>query len=132
MRIYYVHPLMVGPIGRWPAHLSRCREMGFDHIATAPIFAPGSFGDIFLTGDHEAIHPALQTAGPADRVAGELCKMCRSFGLNLIIDIFVDRVAADGHLARREPQWFRAANLTQPVRIDPRAPLFAAGAVSAR
>ena len=131
MRIYYVHPLMVGPIGRWPAHLSRCRAMGFDHIATAPIFAPGSFGDIFLTGDHEAIHPALRATGPADRVVGELCEMCRSFGLDLIIDIVVDRVAADSHLASGAPQWFRPANLTQPAPIDPRAPPLPA-AVSAR
>jgi hypothetical protein len=56
-KIYYFHPLLAGPPGTWPAHLSRCRESGFDHIVSAPLFAPGKAGDLFLTADHESAHP---------------------------------------------------------------------------
>ena len=132
MRIYYVHPVMVGAVSRWPAVLAACREMEFDCIGTAPLFAPGAFGDIFLTGDHDAVHPALQKAQPADEVLGELCEMCAGFGLKLIIDIVLDRVAVDGQLASTRPGWFHTAPPGQAIRIDPRMRRLELGAACAR
>ena len=65
-KIYHVHPLVAGPIAAWPALFARVRAMGFDHVCLAPPFAPAPDGDIFVTADHEALHPALDWDGPAD------------------------------------------------------------------
>ncbi len=75
-KIYHVHPLVAGPISEWPRHLARVRAMGFDHIGSAPLFAPGEAGDVFLTADPESLHPALGVAGPADDGIARLCEAC--------------------------------------------------------
>ena len=72
-KIYYLHPLMIGPPCRWSIHLERCRGMGFDHIATPPLFAPGPAGDVFLPGDIEAAHPILN-AKTADHAIGRVAE----------------------------------------------------------
>src|SRR6202034_3591378 len=37
-KIYYFHPLLAGPCASWSRHLRRARDMGFDHLLTAPLF----------------------------------------------------------------------------------------------
>ena len=80
-RIYYFHPLLAGPRTSWPLHLQRCRAMGFEYVLTAPLFAPGAAGDLFLTADHEKPHPAIEQSLNADqlycRVGGKLPR-CRT------------------------------------------------------
>src|ERR1700761_4544008 len=74
-KIYYFHPLQAGPRSSWDDHFRRCRDNGFDHVLTAPLFAPGAAGDIFLAGNHDTVHPALcksQVAEDTDDVFAEL------------------------------------------------------------
>lgn len=59
--IYYLHPLLAGLPSTWHSHFARCRKMGFDSVLIAPPFLPGVGGDIFLTRDHQLLHPALGT-----------------------------------------------------------------------
>jgi starch synthase (maltosyl-transferring) len=132
LKIYYVHPLLAGPLSSWGPHMERCRRMGFDHLATAPLFAPGGSGDIFLTADHEAIHPALGVDGPADQAVAGLAEACARHGLGLILDIMVDRVANEGSLANSPRPWFRGTRLAQDPAPDPRAAPAPANAVYAR
>ncbi len=122
-RIYYWHPLMAGPMSDWPRHLDRAREMGFDHLCCAPLFAPGRAEDIFLTGNHELAHPALQHTGDADEVFSAIAEMCRQRGLSLLVDLVLDRVAADSNLAAHRPDLFHAGYATEFLRIDPREAL---------
>src|SRR5687768_15807295 len=56
--IYYFHPVLGGEISGWSRHLDRCGAMGFTHLLLAPPFQPGRSGNIFLTSDHDACHPA--------------------------------------------------------------------------
>src|SRR6476646_8000914 len=65
-KIYHLHPLVAGKLSDWPLHFARCRAMGFDTVCVAPPFVPGASGDIFITGDHEALHPGLDWPGRAD------------------------------------------------------------------
>src|ERR1700730_10420066 len=115
-KIYYLHPLMIGPPCKWSIHLERCRKMGFDHIATPPLFAPGPAGDLFLAGDLEFAHPILGRAradgadtlglrgsAKAEDVIGQLARTCRMCGLGLLVDVVLDRVDANGQLARSNP-----------------------------
>jgi starch synthase (maltosyl-transferring) len=105
-RIYYFHPLLAGEPSSWRRHLNRCKDMGFDHVLLAPIFAPGEDGDIFLTADHDRAHPAVSSA-TADAIVEGFAKSCRACGLSLFLDIVVGEVARDALLARSSPSWFR-------------------------
>jgi starch synthase (maltosyl-transferring) len=130
-KIYYFHPLLAGPLGSWMRHFRRVREMGFDHVLTAPFFAPGEFGDIFLTGDHERAHPALGTSLNADDVARELAEACRQQGLQVLVDVVLGRIATDARLAASEPNWFGPA-APSGQRFDPRSSFRGGDAAYAR
>jgi len=108
-KIYHMHPLVAGPLAEWPRHLARCRAMGFDYVGSAPMFAPGRDGDIFLSADLEALHPALGWAGPADAGIARLADDCARHGLRLILDLVPDRVAIDAVIRARQPEWFEVA-----------------------
>ena len=124
-KIYYFHPLLAGPRASWGQHLRRCRDNGFDHVLTAPLFAPGDSGDIFLAGCHDTVHPALlkaQAAEAADDVFAELAGFCRQNELGLLADIVVGRMAPDADVAAANPGWFHVSKATD-ARVDPRLPL---------
>jgi starch synthase (maltosyl-transferring) len=130
-KIYYFHPLLAGFRGSWVQHLRRCREMGFDVVLTAPLFAPGEFGDIFLTADHERVHPLIGTVPNADAFVEEFAHACGQHGLQLFADVVIDRVASDAQIAKSQASWFHAA---QPSgqRVDPRSTLRQTDALYAR
>jgi starch synthase (maltosyl-transferring) len=132
LKIYYLHPLLAGPLSRWEPHIERARRMGFSHLATAPLFAPGGSGDLFLAADHERAHPALGADASADEVAARVAETCSRHGLRLIIDIVLDRVANEGALANSPRPWFRSTRLAEDPTPDPRTPLAPANAVYAR
>src|SRR5262249_53575318 len=131
-KIYYLHPLLAGPLADWEPHIARARGMGFTHLATAPLFAPGGTGDIFLTADHEGVHPALGVDAPADEAIRGLAESCARHELRLILDIVVDRVANEGSLANSPRPWFRGARLVEDPAPDPRSTPAPANAVYAR
>jgi starch synthase (maltosyl-transferring) len=121
-KIYYFHPLLAGPRRSWPQQLRSCLDMGFDNVLMAPIFAPGAFGDIFLTGDHGRVHPGFATSQGADELVEAFAGACRQQGLNLLLDVVVGRVAPDAHVAEAHPHWF---HVVDPVgqQVDPRSSL---------
>jgi len=130
-RIYYFHPLLAGPRPSWPGQLHRCREMGFDCVLAAPLFAPGVAGDLFLTGDHERPHPAVEDSLDADQLIAELARDCRDAGLNLFLDIVLGRVANNAGVTQSHPGWFRDGNANGHA-VDPRNPLPAPAAAYLR
>ncbi|MEJ0019839.1 MAG: alpha-1,4-glucan--maltose-1-phosphate maltosyltransferase [Acetobacteraceae bacterium] len=105
-KIYHLHPLVAGELDEWPAHFARCRAMGFDVVCVAPPFAPGASGDIFVTADHESLHPALGWPGPADDGIARMARMAADSGLQLWLDLAVDRVAIDAPIRQRQEAWF--------------------------
>jgi starch synthase (maltosyl-transferring) len=132
LKIYYLHPLLAGSLANWQPHIERCQRMGFSHLATAPLFAPGGTGDIFLAADHEGVNPALGVDESADAVIARLADMCARHDLGLILDIVVDRVASEGALANSPRPWFRGTRLAADPAPDPRAAPAPANAVYAR
>jgi starch synthase (maltosyl-transferring) len=119
-KIYHLHPLVAGPLADWSRHLARCRAMGFNYVASAPLFRPGRHGDIFLTGDHETLHPALGSVASADPAIAWLVNECGRHNLGLILDLVVDRVAADAVLRKQEPNWFEETPDDNADSPDPR------------
>jgi starch synthase (maltosyl-transferring) len=92
--------------------------MAFDHVLSAPIFAPGKAGDVFLTGDPDRAHPAFGFNNSADEAATALADKARQCELNLMVDIVIDRVDPNGRLAASEPRLF-ARQPGQRI-VDPR------------
>jgi starch synthase (maltosyl-transferring) len=115
--IYYLHPLLAGPLSTWNRHLERCRVMGFSHLLLAPPFAPGRSGDVFLTADFTALHPVLATGGAAK--LSDITALCDSHGLSPWLDLVLDRVASDTALPGADPAWLRDGGDPLP---DPRNP----------
>jgi starch synthase (maltosyl-transferring) len=120
-KIYYFHPLQAASREAWAHCFERCHQMGFDSVLAAPLFRPGASREIFLTADHERVHPLLGQAD-ADRLAEELVQECKQHGLDLLLDVVVGRVAADADLVRANPNWFHIA-ASSGERVDPRTPL---------
>lgn len=117
-KIYHVHPLVAGPIAAWPGLFARVRAMGFDKVCIAPPFAPSPDGDIFVTADHEALHPALEWDGGADAGIARLVNEAGRSGLRLLLDLVVHQVAADAAIRQRSPDWFSTGFCGGPP--DPR------------
>ncbi len=121
-RIYYLNPLLAGPLGGWGPLLDHVAALGFDHLLIAPPFAPGHAGNLLLSADFRRVHPALQAggegAGEVEMALGALVAQCRMRGLNLLLDLMLDRMAEDAALVREHPAWFEAADA--PRMRDPR------------
>jgi starch synthase (maltosyl-transferring) len=122
---------MAGPPANWIGHLERCRELGFDHVASAPLFAPGPSGDVFLAGDLEAAHPQLGSAESADRTIATLAAACAATGLRFLLDVVVDRVDRDSPLAASESGMF-GVGASGSHLPDPRTPRRSTRAAHAR
>ena len=105
-KIYHLHPLVAGRLSEWPGHFARCGAMGFDTVCVAPPFVPGAGGDIFITGDHESLHPALGWQGSADDGIARITHAASAQGLRIWLDLAIDRVAIDAVIRQREAQWF--------------------------
>ena len=118
-KIYYFHPLVAGPLPLWPPHLERIAALGFTQVNIAPPFLPGADGNVLLTDDFEKAHPLFEEAGSADELIAKASRACGEFGLALLIDIVIDRVARGGIMARSAPRWFREPESATPA-IDPR------------
>ncbi|HEY1933716.1 MAG TPA: maltotransferase domain-containing protein [Acetobacteraceae bacterium] len=105
-RIYHLHPLAAGPLARWDAHFAHIAAMAFDHACVAPVFAPEPGGDIFVTADHESLHPALQWTGDADSGVARIVEIAQPHRLRLMLDVTLGHVAAGAAIRAREAHWF--------------------------
>ncbi|MGU3492545.1 maltotransferase domain-containing protein [Xanthobacteraceae bacterium A53D] len=118
-RLYLVHPLWLGGLDDFGAVCDHAAGLGFNAIALAPPFATGRTGNIFLTADHDRLNAAFGSEADATDALATLVGHARSRGLDLYLDLVVDRVASDGLLPALEGAWFtpRAEEAAGP---DPR------------
>ncbi|HKS62429.1 MAG TPA: hypothetical protein VJT13_12055, partial [Xanthobacteraceae bacterium] len=129
-RLYYVSPLLAGPLKDWDGLFQRARNMGFSHVCSAPIFTPTATQDLFLIDDFERTNAVLRLKEEADAAVQDLAGVAREAGLYLLLDLVLDRVAADGAMARSAPHWFYRSAGSDVV--DPREAQLGAEAVPAR
>ncbi len=104
-RIYFLHPLIAGPLARWSETLRHAAALGFDHVLLPPIFETGTCGRLHLTSSYERPHAALATTLSADEALAQICAQARDAGLRVLIDLVLDRCAADGDYAREYRAW---------------------------
>ncbi len=98
--------------------------MGFDHICTSPIFAPGEAGDSFLPGDVDRAHPVFGHGREADEVTAAIAQESGRSALGVILDVVIDRVDANGAAADSRPDLFlrfAGERLSDPRSGDARA-----------
>ena len=119
-RIYYMSPLLAGPVAGWPAQFDRIAALGFDHVLIAPPFATGPSRDLFLPADYERLDPRLGSKARAPAALAGVAAGCRAAGLTLLLDVVLDQVAADSPIARHNPDLFHAPG--QAAALDPRGP----------
>ena len=115
LAIYYIHPLLAGPLQGWPALLDRVAAAGFSHVLLAPPFHAAS---VLLPDDFARMHAALGWSGDSAAALGFLNGACRERRLGWLLDVVLDRVAPDGAIARARPDLFA----TPAVATDPRTP----------
>jgi starch synthase (maltosyl-transferring) len=92
-RVYYLNPLLAGPLADWAPCLDRARDLGFSHVLSAPLFAGPS---LFLPTDFARPHPALQSSGDAAGALAAFAQACRSRDLVPLLDLLPTRLAAQG------------------------------------
>jgi starch synthase (maltosyl-transferring) len=130
-KIYYVPGFLAGPLSGWPRHFERIQKMGFREICIAPVGAPAPSGDIFLAGDVDRADARLGEFKTADSLINKLTNAAAKHGLATLLDVVLDRVAADGDMARAHPELFSPPAGGSAV-LDPRASLADANGAIAR
>jgi len=126
-RIFYVNPLSVGPLTKWPALLDHAAGLGFAQIMVAPVFDGPT---LFLPGDFDVPHKAFQTAGTARALLGKLAELCAAHGLDLLLDVPLGAVSAKGKVAATHPALFYQAD--DAHALDPRTYALGGNAAQAR
>jgi starch synthase (maltosyl-transferring) len=113
-RIYYVHPLLLKQRAGWAEVLGHAAELGFNTVLTAPPFAAGETGSAFLPQDWDRLSPPFHEEARGEGIAG-LVELARSHGLDLMLDLVADRIAADSPLLQE-----LGAAPSRPDVLDPR------------
>src|SRR5215470_11893067 len=116
--IYYLPGFLAGPLASWPTHFERIARLGFNQICLAPVGTPGRSGNIFVANDPDQSDPRLEGAKETQRLLSDVAKSARPHGVRVLVDVVLDRVAADGALARAHPELFHEPPATQAV-LDP-------------
>jgi starch synthase (maltosyl-transferring) len=118
-RIYYLHPLLAGPMTAWNAWIEHVASLGFRQLLIAPPFDASSSGDVFVTRDFNRLNPAIASDGDATERLAQIAKACRAHQLELWLDLPLDELASDAPLRQEHPEWFRPV-AAQHGTPDPR------------
>ncbi len=118
-RIYFIDPLLVGPLSQWPEQFDHAAALGFDHVLIAAPFLPGANGHRQAVSDHHQLHPVFQSTAKAADALKTLSTEAKKHGLTLLVDITIDRVSAEGGLFQENRQWFHPFEAAE-ARLDPR------------
>ncbi|MBP1842384.1 starch synthase (maltosyl-transferring) [Rhizobium petrolearium] len=106
-QIYYVHPLMLKGLDAWREVFAHAKDLGFDTVLTAPLFARGRNASIFVTRNFDRLDPELELGTSVEDGFKALIEVARAQDLKLMLDLVIDRVADDEH--------------ARPIAADPRA-----------
>ncbi|MFM0519839.1 MULTISPECIES: maltotransferase domain-containing protein [Caballeronia] len=120
-RIYFIDPLLVGPLANWPDQFRHAAALGFDHVLIGSPFVPGSNGHREAVADHHRLHPVFESDASASDGLRQLADAAKKHKLTLLVDIVIDRVSAEGGLYQENKHWFQPFE-SADARLDPRKP----------
>ncbi|MFG1424682.1 maltotransferase domain-containing protein [Roseixanthobacter glucoisosaccharinicivorans] len=118
-RLYFLEPMQQAAFAQACAHAS---ALGFDTILLASPFATGRDKSVFLSADHDQLNARFERPGDALDAVAALVDEARQHGLDLFLDLVVDRMAPDGLLPAMEPDWFQPREAAPPAPDPRRAP----------
>ena len=113
-RVFYLHPLLAGPIAKWPERLERARALGFSHVLLPP---PLATSDVRLLDDPDRPHPSVAKSGNGAQLLAEVDQVCRDAGLRWLLDVRLDAVAPGGRVAQTHSDVFHDPDPAAP--LDP-------------
>jgi starch synthase (maltosyl-transferring) len=110
-------------VDEWSKVCAHARTLGFDTLMTAPLWAPDPDGNVLVTAGADHLNPALAGLG-ADLpdALSELAGLCAKHELNLMVDLVLDRVAAEGTQVHDHPDWYDTEGAGSAALRDPRRP----------
>jgi starch synthase (maltosyl-transferring) len=114
--LYYLHPLLAGPLATWDRHFERAAALGFTQVLLAPPFRPMRHGSLMLSASHDRLHPDLGWSGDAASGLAAASRMAEAAGLSLLLDVVPERVANASPLATAAGSPFSQPDTT----LDPR------------
>lgn len=119
-RLYFLHPLVAGPLPNWSAQFARIAAMGFDHVLLPPIFETSPGGRLSLVANFDRPHAALAAGNDAVSALRGICQSASKAGLRIVLDLVLDRCAAGGVFAQQHRDWLdgNGADALDP-RVDP-------------
>ncbi len=122
--VYNLFPRLVGPMGRWPAHAGRVRELGFNWLFLNPLQYPGFSGSLYAVKDFYRLNPLFVNEGSQDPLAdlARTLEVIHEQGLKVMMDLVVNHTAKDSELCAAHPSWFRRdakGAVVSPSAIDP-------------
>ncbi|WP_036140779.1 maltotransferase domain-containing protein [Luteibacter sp. 9135] len=118
-RIYYLHPLLAGPLTAWNAWIEHAASLGFRQLLIAPPFDASDTGDVFVTRDFDRLNTSVSDEGEATDRLAQIAKACRNHRMELWLDLSLDEVSSDAPVRQAHPDWFRAV-AAQHGTPDPR------------
>ncbi|MEX3628219.1 MAG: maltotransferase domain-containing protein [Burkholderia sp.] len=121
--LYFVDARLVGPLDAWPAWFERIAGLGFDHVLIGAFNTTGRAGHPRVVADHDRPHEALTTSLDTGDALARLVEQAREFGLRLMLDVTVGRIAVEHPLRRSAPDWY-VEREHDDARIDPRTAAF--------
>ncbi|MBN3729235.1 DUF3416 domain-containing protein, partial [Burkholderia sp. Ac-20379] len=121
--LYFLDARLVGPLDAWPACFERIAAMGFDHVLIGAFSAAGGAGHPRAVADHDRPADALATRLDTTGALAQLAEQAREFGLKLMLDVTVDRIAVEHPLRKTAPGWYVERH-HDDARIDPRTAAF--------
>ncbi len=130
-RIYYVPTFLAGSIDQWQPVLQRAQSLGFAQICVPPVLAARPSGDLFLASDFDRADPRLDGGADPVTAIGRIADLAAKAGLELLIDVVLDRVDSEGAAAHSHPELFARAPEHAGV-VDPRGAMLDSQSVFAR
>jgi len=123
--LYLLSPLLAGGRPGWPDQVRRIAALGFDAVLLQPPFLPGPSGSLYDTADHDRLHPAVAVGAEdgTDATLAALAAESRAAGVDLWLDLALDRFADTHRLVHGHPHWFHRGvepgTLPDPRRTPP-------------
>lgn len=126
--IYNLFPPLVGDVSKWPGHVRRAAEMGFNWVFLNPIHLTGASGSLYAIREYFRFSPVFFPMDNFDAQKAALRRFVqesREMGVEVMVDLVINHTAYDNPLTRDHRNWFKLngdGSIKNPGAVDADAP----------
>jgi starch synthase (maltosyl-transferring) len=102
--IYYVSPLLFRGRDDWAAMFRHARDLGFDGVLSAPLTSRAASCSLFVPTSPDRIDPGHGLGDSLDEALAWLAGTAGAVGLDVLLDLVVDRQAAPAEAGIHDPR----------------------------